>query len=120
MKKYLQDKLFNVVDAIEATKRSILQQVADGQFTHLKSHSDNIVRLQDRQDEFIRDIVVNLTVDEVIEINDRKNFMNEVLPSPFNLNRLYYHYKYSAKVSINDRDKLVNKFGYKFKDIPVK
>lgn len=119
MKKYLQTKINEIADLIASAKKSILEQVTEGKFHSLKELSERIRLLEERRNEFTKDIVKNLTVDEVIEIAERKNYDGDII-SPFRKQDLEYNYKYSTKVFIYDRDKLVAKFGYSFKDIPVK
>ena len=120
MKKYLQTKLYEIVDKIEQVQKSILTKVAEGNFNNLKENSDHILRLEERRSELTKDIVINLSIEEVIEINERKDIFGNYIGSPFKKYALEYSYKSSTKVSISQRDFLVATFGYSFKDIPVK
>ena len=121
MKHYFIDKLKDSLLNLESTQNSILREVADGNFRLLKELSNRASQHQLTIQNLIRDLPKYCSVDEVIEISNTKaNYSSDDLLLTKNIYDLEYAYKYNNKpIRISERDKLVERFGYRLKEAKV-
>jgi hypothetical protein len=121
MKQYFIDKLKDSLSQLESTQNSILSEVANGNFRTLTALSNSALQHKQTIQNLVKDLPKYCSVDEVIEISNTKaNYSSDDLLLTKNINDLEYAYKYNSKpIRISERDKLVERFGYRLKEAKV-
>ena len=118
MNKYFLDKLKKLKEQINSTSNSIITGVTEYKLNELVSLSQRLTVLKESHRELTKDTVKYCSVDEIIEIANAVNYSSE----PLNLLDKYSlesTFKYDRTVTINERDKLISKFGYSLKEAKV-
>lgn len=121
MKQYFIDKLKNGLSNLKSTQNSILKEVDEGTFRGLTELSNRVLQHKQTIQDLVRDLPKYCTVAEVIEISNTKaNYSDDELLLTKNIYDLEYAYKYNNKsISILEREKLIERFGYKLKEAKV-
>lgn len=121
MKEYFIEKLTKSMRAIKTTEKHIIEAATKMEMSSLIKLPLRLQEEKEKHSEWITDLCTYCTVDEVIEISNLKDrYSNE----PLNLldsYKLQYFYKYNNKgITISERNKLVERFGYSLKEAKVK
>lgn len=121
MKQYFIDKLKDSLSKLERNTNSILKEVNDGNFRILKELSDKALEHKQTIQDLVRDLPKYCTVEEVIEIsNTKSSYSGDELLLTKNIHDIEYSYKYNTKtITLSERDKLVDRFGYRLKEAKV-
>lgn len=120
MKEYFIEKLTKSIRAIKTTEKHIIEAATKMEMSSLVNLPLRLQEEKKRHSEWITDLCTYCTVDEVIEISNLKDrYSNEPL-SLLDSYKLEYFYKYNNKgITISERNKLVERFGYSFKEAKV-
>lgn len=121
MKEYFIEKLTKSMRAIRTTEKHIIEAATKMEMSSLLKLPLRLQEEKERHSEWITDLCTYCTVDEVIEISNLKDkYSNETL-NLLDSYRLEYFYKYNNKgITISEKDKLVERFGYSLKEAKVK
>jgi len=120
MQSYLKDKLVKVNGNIENSKASIIREVSENKFDKLISLNNSINNSIAIRKGLVEDAVKYLTVAELLEINENEDIFNRPRTPLFNEAEMAYAYKYNDKaITIQDRELLVSKFGYRLREAKV-
>lgn len=125
MKTYFTDKLKEVNDRIKSTEKSIISGITGTGNTARNMEgivelSKRLIILKDNKKELTTDAVKYCTVDEIIEIGSLTNYIGDETLNLLDKYSLESGYKYNSKaITIQERDKLVAKFGYSLKEAKV-
>lgn len=121
MKNYFIDKIKDNLFELELTQNTILKEVADGNFKILTELSNRALQYKQSIRELVRDLSKYCTVDEVIEISNTKvSHSKDQLLLSDNIDDIRYAYEYNSKaITLSERAKLVERFGYQLKSAKV-
>ena len=122
MKQYFIEKLTKSMSNIKTTEKHIIEAASKMEMSSLMKLPQRLQEERQRHAEWVNDLCTYCTVDEVLEVADLKDrYSNEPLSLLDNKYTLEYFYKYNNKgITISERDKLVQRFGYSFKEAKVK
>ena len=121
MKNYFIEKLAKSMRAIKTTEKHIIEAATKMEMSSLIKLPLRLQEEKEKHSEWITDLCTYCTVDEVLEIADLKDkYSNEPL-CLLDKHRLEYFYKYNNKgITMSEREKLVERFGYSLKEAKVK
>ena len=110
MEKYFTEKLNNIQKNIDSVTKSIVEYAKDLDIKSIMLSTDKLQKLVLSQEEFTKDAVLNISVDDVIKLINAK---------VINLNKVTYIYKYDKAVTLAERQALLA-ISYKFNDVKIK
>jgi len=125
MKAYFTEKLKEVNERIKSTEKNIIGGITgtgnnSRTMEGIVELSKRLIALKDNKKELTTDAVKYCTVDEIIEIGSLTNYIGDETLNLLDKYSLESGYKYNSKaITIQERDKLIAKFGYSLKEAKV-
>lgn len=122
--RYFRDKLKAVSQKIKSLEKAILSSATNKEYKDMDAQVANIQKFEAIKSEYIKDLVKYCSVKDVVELGCEKI-------SPYSeecyikgdqkaVERLSYVYRFSDKpITVQERNLLVNSFGYPLKDAKV-
>lgn len=109
MKKYFETKLANLKTLIDACQNAIVKAAQDLDIKKIMSLTENLTSLKKEFNDFSKDAVIYLSVDEFIELY-KENLVD--------LSTAVYTFTYSKTITLEEREKL-KRVNYQFERAKV-
>jgi hypothetical protein len=110
MKQYFVDKLTEINRKIESLRTQLVEYACDLNIKAITSTTDQLSRYKAKKEEFTRDAVKYLSVDDILTLLST-NLADRYTAS--------YEYKYNKYITLSERERLVV-VSYEFREARVK